>query len=66
MKAGFLVRTRANVNKPDAAMRDKAFASGAQWVSTDYFAGPDRISFPGDRTVRANPVRAQGGEDPEP
>jgi len=66
VKAGFLVRTRANVNKPDEKMRDKAFASGAQWVSTDYFAGPERVAFPDDRTVRANPLRSKGGADPEP
>ncbi|MEK7951262.1 Ca2+-dependent phosphoinositide-specific phospholipase C [Luteolibacter soli] len=57
VKAGFLVRTRSNVNKPDDKMRDKAFASGAQWVSSDYFtAGPDRVAFPDDRTVRGNPL----------
>jgi hypothetical protein len=66
VKSGFLVRTRANVNKPDNKMRDKAITSGAQWVSTDYFAGPDRISFPGDRTVRANPLAAKAAIDPEP
>ncbi|MCW1925647.1 phosphatidylinositol-specific phospholipase C1-like protein [Luteolibacter arcticus] len=66
VKDGFLVRTRANVNKPSATMRDKAFASGAQWVSTDYFAGPDKIAFPEDRTVRGNPVlgKAEAKIDP--
>jgi hypothetical protein len=57
VKAGFLVRTRSNTNKPNDKMRDKAFASGAQWVSSDYFtAGPDRVSFPGEHTVRGNPL----------
>jgi hypothetical protein len=40
--------------------------SGAQRISTDYFTGPDRVSFPGDRTVRGNPAGAESGEDPEP
>jgi hypothetical protein len=56
----------ADEGKPDAAMRNKAFASGAQWISTDHFAGPDRVAFPGSRTVRGNPLRAKGGENPEP
>ncbi len=66
VKTGFLVRTRADEGKPDAAMRDKALASGAQWISTDHFAGPGRVAFPGNRTVRGNPLHAKGGEDPEP
>ena len=41
VKAGFLVRTRADADTRqartnDASQRDKAFASGAQFVSTDY------------------------------
>jgi hypothetical protein len=66
VKAGFLVRTRADEGKPDDALRDKAFASGAQWISTDHFAGPGRVAFPDDRTVRGNPLRAKDAKDPEP
>ncbi|MCW1884720.1 phosphatidylinositol-specific phospholipase C1-like protein [Luteolibacter flavescens] len=66
VKAGFLVRTRANVNKPSDKMRDKAFASGAQWVSTDYFTGADKISFERNRLVRGNPVLEKDGEKLEP
>ena len=41
VKAGFLVRTRADAGTVearanDAARRDQAFASGAQLISTDY------------------------------
>ncbi len=56
VKAGFLVRTRSDTRAPDAAMRDKAFASGAQWISTDHFAGPEgeRVSFENGATIRGN------------
>jgi hypothetical protein len=56
--AGFLVRTRADTRKPDPAMRAKAFDSGAQWISTDHFAGPERVAFEEHRTFRANPLNA--------
>ncbi len=58
VKAGFLVRTRADTNKPDARMKAAAFGSGAQWVSTDHFRpdSPVRVAFKGGKTVRANPV----------
>ncbi len=41
VEAGYVVRTRADTpidqaQSGDTAMRDAAFASGAQWVSTDY------------------------------
>ncbi len=41
VRAGYLVRTRADVGTQqartgDTTMRDAALASGAQWVSTDY------------------------------
>jgi len=41
VRAGYLVRTRADVDTQqartgDTTMRDAALASGAQWVSTDY------------------------------
>jgi hypothetical protein len=56
--AGFLVRTRADTRQPDPAMKTRAFDSGAQWISTDHFAGPDRVAFGDARTFRANPRNA--------
>jgi hypothetical protein len=64
--AGFLVRTRADADTRqaragDTSQRDKAFASGAQFISTDY-RQPDRrfsdysVSFPGGAVARSNPV----------
>ena len=64
--AGFLVRTRADADtrqsrKNDPTQRDKALASGAQFVSTDYPV-PDKRFSPycvqfRDRIVaRSNPV----------
>lgn len=68
VKAGFLVRTRAdeatlNARKNDTARRDKALASGAHFVSTDY---PEarrewseyRVRLPGDAPARPNPISA--------
>ena len=66
VKAGFLVRTRADADtrqarKDDATQRDKALASGAQYISTDY-REPDRrlsnysVQFPGGLVARPNPV----------
>ena len=65
--AGFLVRTRADANTieartNDVSRREAAFASGAQYISTDY---PEprlewsdyTVSLPGDATARCNPVR---------
>lgn len=61
VKAGFLVRTRSDTNKPDAAMKEAAFASGAQWVSSDHFIREkaDSVTFSGD-LFRLNPVSAAG------
>jgi hypothetical protein len=67
VKAGFLVRTRADANtaearKNDTAPRDAALASGAQYVSTDYL-WPDRrlsgyhVPIRADAPARCNPVR---------
>lgn len=63
VKAGFLVRTRAETNKPDPEMREKAFESGAQWISTDYFGGEGdyRVGFGKDGLVRRNPAFGAGG-----
>lgn len=68
VKAGFLVRTRADENKPDPKMKEKAFASGAQWVSTDHFTADDpaRVAFDGGALVRINPVSGEGAEPVKP
>ena len=66
VKDGFLVRTRADADtrqarSGDVTQRDKAFASGAQFISTDYHE-PDRrfsdysVRFPGGQVARSNPV----------
>ncbi len=66
VREGFLVRTRADADTRQAragnvSMRDKALASGAQYVSTDY-ARPDRrfsdysVRFPDGQVARSNPV----------
>jgi Phosphoinositide phospholipase C, Ca2+-dependent len=71
VRQGFLVRTRADADtvaarSGDVAQRDKALASGAQFVSTDY-PEPDRklsdyrVGFPGGIVARPNPVSG----DPE-
>ena len=64
--AGFLVRTRADADTRQArdgstAMRDRALASGAQFVSTDYPVPDPRftdycVRLPGGVVARANPV----------
>lgn len=66
VEAGFLVRTRADTRAPDPDMRQRAFDSGAQWISTDHFAGPRQIRFEGDLTVRRNPVTGGKGAAPAP
>jgi hypothetical protein len=50
VKLGFLVRTRADADtvearKNDTKRRDKAFASGAQFVSTDYMEPDPRFGL---------------------
>jgi hypothetical protein len=70
VKAGFMVRTRADADTwaaraNDVRQRTAALTSGAQYVSTDYIWADPR--FPGDYTVRltggdvavCNPVRAE-------
>ena len=71
---GYLVRTRADADTEqartgDTTMRDAAFTSGAQYVSTDYEV-PDRLfgtgyvaDLPGDGAARCNPVNAPRGCD---
>ncbi len=67
--AGYLVRTRADVPGIDApagdtARRDAAFASGAQYVSTDYYVADPELGtgyvadLPGDGPARCDPVNA--------
>lgn len=71
---GFLVRTRADADTRqsranDPAQRDRALASGAQFISTDY-PEPDRrfsgyqVRLPGGVVARNNPVSgdAQWGD----
>jgi hypothetical protein len=66
VRDGFLVRTRADADtvaarSGDVTQRDKALASGAQFVSTDY-PEPDpklsayRVGFPGKIVALPNPV----------
>lgn len=68
VKSGFIVRTRADSETREARTRDtsrreKAFASGAQYISTD-FPEPDlrfsdyQVRLEGNQTVRINPVSA--------
>jgi hypothetical protein len=71
VKAGYLVRTRADADmlearKNDGTRRDKAFASGAQFVSTDFpEARPDLspyvVKLPGGGVARVNPVNGPMG-----
>jgi hypothetical protein len=67
--AGFVVRTRADADtwearKNDRTRQGQAFASGAQYVSTDYMTadtrfGPYEAHLPGGGTARLNPVRPE-------
>lgn len=70
--AGYLVRTRADADTKEARTndprrREAAFASGAQYVSTDYlwpdprFAGGYHVTLPGGGVARCNPVRKPAG-----
>jgi Phosphoinositide phospholipase C, Ca2+-dependent len=66
VKAGFLVRTRADADtvearKDDQARRDKALASGAQFISTDFpeprpDLSPYQVRLPGGIVARSNPI----------
>lgn len=67
VRAGFLVRTRADADTREArhgltARRTAALASGAHWISTDYpwsdsrFAHDYRVVLPGGGAARCNPV----------
>jgi hypothetical protein len=66
VRKGFIVRTRADADTWEARKNDRtrqalAFASGAQYVSTDYMTpdprfGPYEAHLPGGGTARLNPV----------
>lgn len=71
VRRGFLVRTRADSDTVEARVNDtararRAFASGAQWVSTDYpapgmaapFGSPYVVQLPTGGVARCNPVTA--------
>lgn len=70
VKAGFIVRTRADADTVEARAndtrrRETALASGAQYVSTDYRHPDARLStyevrLGGDAIAVCNPVRAAG------
>ena len=77
IEAGYIVRTRADepvatVRSGDTTQRDAAFASGAQFVSTDFPVpglslrwGTDYVArLPGGGTARCNPVTAPPDCDP--
>jgi hypothetical protein len=66
---GFIVRTRADADTVEArtgdtSRREAAFASGAQYVSTDYIFPDDDfgtgyvVDLPGTGAARCNPVNA--------
>ncbi len=72
VEQGFLVRTRSDADTQEArsgevGRRDAAFASGAQFVSTDYyrpsqlFESDYRVTLPGGAVARCNPVRVPAG-----
>ncbi len=67
VREGFLVRTRADADTEEARTgnterRDRAFASGAQFISTDYYL-PAKfgtgyvVELPNGQAARCNPVR---------
>jgi hypothetical protein len=71
VKAGFMVRTRADADTwaaraNDVTQRGAALTSGAQYVSTDYiwadprFAGGYAVRLTGGDVAVCNPVRAAG------
>jgi hypothetical protein len=68
VKDGFLVRTRTEqdtveVRANTTVKREAAFASGGQFISTDYYKpnlafSPYSVAMPGGAVARCNPVRA--------
>ncbi|MCJ2188404.1 phosphatidylinositol-specific phospholipase C1-like protein [Novosphingobium beihaiensis] len=75
VKAGFIVRTRADADTWEARAGNltrlrAALASGAQYISTDYLWEDPRlpgyrVALPGGGPVRCNPVRCPGGAEPK-
>lgn len=72
VRQGFLVRTRADADtrearSGDTKRRETAFATGAQYVSTDYQDPEPRfktgyfVALPGGGVARCNPVNAPAG-----
>ena len=70
--AGYLIRTRTDepgIHAPagDVSLRDSAIASGAHYISTDYYlADPEtgyEVALPGTAVARCNPVTAPTGCD---
>lgn len=67
VQAGFIVRTRADADTREARQnsttrREAAFASGAHYISTDYYVPRPEfsdysVSLPGNSAARCNPVR---------
>jgi membrane-associated phospholipid phosphatase len=77
VRAGFIVRTRADADtwaarRNDVAQRSAALSSGAQYVSTDYmwpeprFAGGYTVRLTGGDVAVCNPIRAIGRCDGGP
>ena len=77
VKAGFIVRTRADADTAEARVndrhrRDAALASGAQYISTDYmqpdprWPGGYQARLPGDAVAVCNPLRASQACDGQP
>jgi hypothetical protein len=71
VRAGYIVRTRADADtlearRGDTLRRERAFASGAQLVSTDYYRpaahfGTDYVvALPGGVSARCNPLLTDG------
>lgn len=69
-EAGYLIRTRTDepgVHAPDGdtGLRDSALASGAQYLSTDYYlphlSSGYLVELPGRVVARCNPVTAPAG-----
>ncbi len=69
VETGFLVRTRADANTMEARgndtrRREAAFASGAHYISTDYYLprtelSPYQVTLPEGGAGRCNPVRVE-------
>jgi hypothetical protein len=71
---GYIIRTRtdsptADARDNDTARRDAAFASGAHYLSTDYYVPSEFfdsdyvVEFTGDAVARCNPVTAPASCD---